>query len=454
MSNQQTTEKRTPHKRSKGEGTLRLRGGTYQARWQVNGKVYVRTTGTGNKREAEKRLAEFTADFRSRDEKRIMESLAARVRGIESDIERMADERAAIPIQAAWTAYTRLQSRPDTGPRTMAMYEAQWWRLVNWLKANHPEVKTIQQVTRPVAEAFAEHIAQNFSAGTFNKYLVLLRCVWNAMSDTARLKANPWATIRRKRQTPHTRRALSAAELKDVLAAATGEMRVLFAVGAYTGLRLGDCATLRWESVDMATRTLTVTPRKTARRGLALPVTIPLHPTLHAVLDETPQRERRGEIMPETASLYLRDTAALAQRTRHVFEMCGIATQTRTGNGRAKVDVGFHSLRHTFVSMSANAGAPLAVVQRLVGHSSPSMTMHYYHGTTDAARAAVNALPDLLGADAGSDTTDGANTTEGRVETVCAIARTMTDAELRETAERIAAMMRGTTGDQMNTPVP
>ena len=437
-----TAARRTPRKRGKGEGTLVLRGGTYQARWQVNGKIYVRSTGTGSKREAEKRLADFTADFRSRNEKHIVQCLAARVRGLDAEIDRMADERAALPIMAAWTAYTRLQSRPDTGPRTMEMYESQYWRLVEWLKANHPEVKTIQQVTHPVAEAFAEYIARNFTAGTFNKYRVLLRCVWNALAETARLKTNPWEAIRRKKQTPHVRRALTADELKRVLAAASGEMRVLFAVGAYTGLRLGDCATLRWESIDMAARTLTVTPRKTARRGLAPAVTIPLHPSLYAVLDETPQGGRRGAVMPQTAALYDRDTATLAQRTRRLFEDCGIATRQRDGSGRARVEVGFHSLRHTFVSMSANAGAPLAVVQSLVGHSTPAMTMHYFHGTTDAARAAVNALPALVGGGEGDASPEGLDAPSERVAALCAIAREMSDAELAEAAAAIAALRR------------
>ena len=407
----QCTGKRPVRKRAKGSGTLVLRGGKWQARWKVNGKVYVRSTGTGSRREAERRLLEYTADFRSRDERHIVECLAARVRGLDAEIERLADERAALPLAAAFEAYRRLQSRPDTGPRTMEMYASQWWRLLGWLKENRPEVKTIQQVTRPVAEAFAEYVAQNFSAGTSNKYRAFMRCLWSALAETARLKSNPWDAIRRKRQTPHVRRALTADELRRVLAAADGELRVLFAVGAYTGLRLGDCATLRWDTIDMEARTLTVTPRKTARRGLALPVTIPLHPQLFALLDATPQGRRRGPVMPQTAELYARDTSTLAARTRRVFEACGIETRSRDGDGggRAKVDVGFHSLRHTFVSMSANAGAPLAVVQNLVGHSTPAMTMHYYHGTTDAARAAVNALPSLLGSDGESGARDAAD---------------------------------------------
>ena len=169
-------------------------------------------------------------------------------------------------------------------------------------------------------------------------------------------------------------------------------------------------------------------------------VTIPIHPSLHAVLAETPQGARRGPVMPQTAATYERDAATVTDRAQRVFRSCGIETSTRNGGGRAKVDIGFHSLRHTFVSMSANAGAPLAVVQRLVGHSTPAMTMHYYHGTTDAARAAVNALPALLGADGGRDAQGAADAPTGRVAALCDIARGMTEAELAEAAERLSAM--------------
>ena len=443
---EKNTAKRTVRKRAKGSGTLVLRGGKWQARWRVNGKVYVRTTGTGNRRKAERRLLEYTADFRSRDERHIVDCLVARVRGLDAEIEKAEDERAALPMMAAWATYRRLQTRPDTGPHTLEMYESQWWRLIGWLKKNHPEITTIQQVTRPVAEAFAEDLAARFTAGTFNKYRTFLHGAWDALAEVARLKSNPWDAIRRKRQTPHPRRALTADELRRVLAGTQGEMRTLFALGAYTGLRLGDCATLQWESVDMASGTLTVTPRKLRRRGLAASVTIPLHPTLVAILAQTPKDARHGPVMPQAASEYEYDSAKLARRTQRVFRAAGIETQTRDGGGRAKIEVGFHSLRHTFVSMSANAGAPLAVVQRLVGHSTPTMTMHYYHGTTDAARAAVASLPSLLDAvsiEDGKTAQAETDASAGRVAALCDIALGMTDAELAEAAERLAAIRRG-----------
>jgi Phage integrase family len=66
---------------------------------------------------------------------------------------------------------------------------------------------------------------------------------------------------------------------------------------------------------------------------------------------------------------------------------------------RAVVEVGFHSLRHTFVSLCRESNAPLAVVESIVGHSNPAMTRHYTHVGELAAGQAVAALPWVMGGD-------------------------------------------------------
>ena len=68
---------------------------------------------------------------------------------------------------------------------------------------------------------------------------------------------------------------------------------------------------------------------------------------------------------------------------------------------RAVVEVGFHSLRHSFVSRCRQANAPLSVVEAIVGHSSPAMTRHYTHVGELAAAVAVGALPRVMGAGRG-----------------------------------------------------
>ena len=57
------------------------------------------------------------------------------------------------------------------------------------------------------------------------------------------------------------------------------------------------------------------------------------------------------------------------------------------------VRVGFHSLRHSFVSLCAKAKTPLHIIQKIVGHSSPAMTDHYTHSDAEQKRDAITALP-------------------------------------------------------------
>ena len=59
--------------------------------------------------------------------------------------------------------------------------------------------------------------------------------------------------------------------------------------------------------------------------------------------------------------------------------------------------VGFHSLRHSFVSICAQAGVPLPVVQALCGHGSPAVQRHYIHLGQDTVQTAVNSLPAING---------------------------------------------------------
>lgn len=404
---------RKRHAHAKGGGTLTLRGNVYQARWVVNGKVYVRSTKTGIKREAEKKLQEFTAEFKTKDEKRIVENLSARVQGVSAEIARFEDGKPALAVRDTWAAYVAAQNRPDSGERTLNDYELQFGKLETWLADHHPDATELRHVSQGIADEFAAWVGATYSANTFNKYMTLLRCMWSVLKETARLTINPWESIRHKVLESHTRRELTVEELVRVCGSLTGEMRLLFAVGIYTGLRLGDCALLDWGAVDLMRRRIVIIPRKTKRHAHGKPVIIPIHQVLFDMLAETPERLRRGYVVPEIAAGYMRNNSLLSRRIQRVFADCGIRTQAekRTEDERAKVDVGFHSLRHTYVSMCANAGVPLAVVQSIVGHSNPAMTLHYFHESDAALTNAVAALPDLTASTA-ADGVDGTAETD------------------------------------------
>lgn len=413
--------------RANGEGTLEMHGRTWRARWTVDGKTFTRSTGTGDKREAAKRLAEFTAPFRLGNEKATLEGLAAKVQGVTAELKAYEDARPALALADGFEAYRKSTERPDSGARTLADYEGYYGGLVEWLKGNRPQLTELRQVGKADAEAYAADFKRNHSAGTFNKRITFFNCMWRTLADDAeaRLVCNPWEKIAKLRGCKTVmRRELTVEELWRVCKSAEGELRTLLFLGIYTGLRLGDCATFEWGHVDLMRRMISVVTRKKSKR-----VWIGIHAMLLKVLQETPPEDRHGYVLPDTAAAYLREPSLVTNRIQAHFAACGINTRQSQGEGRkAQTVVGFHSLRHTFVSMMANAGAPMAVVQSIVGHSSPAMTLHYFHENEDAIRKAVDALPDVGGTLA---LPDGANAAQAVPCAFCAVLDGMTLEQMR-----------------------
>ena len=387
--------------RKHGAGNLTLRGGKWQARWTYKGKTYWRSTGTGDRKEAEKRLAEFTADFQRDSEASTLARQAARLGGIREQIKQAEEAKPALALARAWDAYERSLKRRPVAEVTLTRYRQRFDIFVKWMREHFPVVVEMRAVSEEHAEAFMRDIAATKSGKTFNDYRAILLQIWKVLAHdkTVRLAGNPWESITRRDRASYTRRELTVEELASVISSVEGEMRTLFAVGIYTGLQLGDAVSLDWGAIDLVRGFIDATPRKTKKHGTR--VHIPISPVLRGILEETPKGKRHGAIMPELLAMYQHSDVALSERIQRVFQQCGIETQAEvSGSARKRVAVGFHSLRHTFVSLCANGGVPLAVVQSIVGHTNAAMTRHYFHVADDALRGAAAALPDVVTVDA------------------------------------------------------
>jgi len=400
----------------KRTGYLIRRGKVFYAAWNVAGKKFMQTTGKRDRREAETELRRIMEPFVAGDEVATLQNIAARIEGRTAEMTRLEDERnPPLSFDRAWDAYLSATGRPDSGEHTLRDYEGYFDAFAAWMKKIHPDATTLRAVTFATTGEYAAHLTaeRGLSSNSFNKHVRFMELLFRVLKEPARLTVNPWEGIKRKRAIMESRRELTIDELKTVCAAATGEMRLLFAIGIYTGLRLGDCTTLRWGEVDLRRGLIRRIPGKVARRN-PRPVIIPIHAVLNTILNEIPVRERGPYVLPETAALYLRDTSATSKQIHDLFEACHVKThrpgtgKTRTTDDKGKViiidsgkravvEVGFHSLRHTFVSMCREANAPLSVVESIVGHSNPAMTRHYTHTSELAAASAVNSLPPVMG---------------------------------------------------------
>jgi len=372
------------------KGGLFKRGSIYWALWYAGGKRYRVSTGMSSKRDAEERLKELVAPFALQDDAERFRVIAAKAESLESQA--IAALRADAPFVHVWGWFSNTKSKKLPRPATMEQYEFQWGIFRDWMTEHCPDVLTVEAMSLEQAQQFIQHLRDIRTANTANKYRNLLAMIWDVLRTDDRTHAeNIWKRIALAEVEQHSRRELTIEELKEVCRSAPGDLRPLFAIGLYTGMRLGDCCTLKWSEVDLARNIIRRIPNKSMKRRKV--VLIPIHPVLKVIFEEQP---RDGEyVLPRIATDYLRHSSYVTDRVQKHFTDCGIKTTVARDKGVSAVEVGFHSLRHSFVSLSREAGAPLAVVEAIVGHSNPAMTRHYSHVGDDAALRAVALLPDV-----------------------------------------------------------
>lgn len=306
-------------------------------------------------------------------------------------------EAPAMTLLEAFKYYRDSARRPDSGKRTLDGYEGQYGVFVDWMKETYPTVKEIRQVTMEHAEKFSAYLKANKANNTHNKYMTFLRRMWAILQwvPYAKIPKNdsPWDGIRNLRlDDQQGREAFSIEQLEKLIPVLPADLKVLCAIGLYTGLRLEDCCTISWDEIHLKENFIYSKPRKTKSYNRI--IYIPLNPVLKEVLEKIPEEERVGYILPQIAEAYLKEPSLVTNRFQDSLKSVGISTiYERTDGKRNRTKFGFHSLRHSAASFMINNGAKFAFVEKLLGHSSESMTWHYYHENIIPLRSAVSKIP-------------------------------------------------------------
>lgn len=366
-----------------------------------------------NLRKAEKRAARLTEPFRATteaDKRRALADAAAR----EEDKARKTQEatRHQCEIDTMWDQFPydtnhRGNTERKLSAGTIKENQSLWKKFTEWAKEE--KIQFADEITPAKAKKFQRylHEKKNLSGDRINK--IIMAC--KVMFRLAGFEETPFDDFRKLEHKPKGRRDLTEAELRNVCGKASGELRTLLAIGLYTGLRLGDASRLQWDEIASDLSKIIREPSKLAYKTDS-ELVIPVHRVLAAILSETPKSSRKGFVLPELGALYQSDKAALSKMIQDHFDTCGIQTQKKdTGfitvkdedgnlvekhSGiRAVVEVGFHSLRHSFVSICAKGQVPLHVVQALCGHSSPEIQRRYLHHSNDDSSKAIATLPSI-----------------------------------------------------------
>lgn len=366
--------------REKGMGSLqREKSGRWTMRVSVNGKRYARSTRTTDKAKAERMLMRFLAPFG------------------------LGEHR--LPLAEVWNAYVISPNRNDLAKATLDSKRSTWMGFARWMEQNHLEVSDLAGVTQEAVAEYLAFLRSELCASTYNNRVCVLREIFHVLAAKAGLEEDVWDGVRLRVDDSHSRRELTLAELQRLLEKAKKaeesgvikEWQLLFLVGIFTGLRLGDCCRLEWKSVDLVRGVIQVVPTKVKRHRHGRPVTIPIHVELSEALQLAQVAgEQEQFVMPKLAEAYVSHKWTVTNGIAQIFKAANITMSVKIEGRRHKTpEASFHSLRHTFVSLAANAGVPLHIVQSIVGHESTAMTRHYYHENEDVLRKAIAAIPSV-----------------------------------------------------------
>src|ERR1019366_5355947 len=136
--------------------------------------------------------------------------------------------------------------------------------------------------------------------------------------------------------------------------------------GLYTGLRLGDIATMTWRQVDLIHGSISLTTAKTDKEQ-----TLPIAKPLRSCIEQLPEGDDpAAPLFPEAFAARQRSHygGTLSNQFQKILvdaKLAEIRPHVNTGKGRsakrAPSVLSFHSLRHTATSMLKNAGVSDAV---------------------------------------------------------------------------------------------
>ena len=375
-------------KHTKGEGTLEKRNGIWLARWQYTdeaGRIQRMSRSTGcrieDRKGAEAKLREFVHPFQAKTEKQIIANQMARITVLED--ESVVKDK---PTELRFLIDTYIEG---IKPKVIAegsyrVYNGMINTFTGWMKENR-DVELTHQVTYDDVVAFLKYLGDKNGISTYNHYISIMRKVFEvAMKCDNNMKTNPWEGHQQIPKIASMRRSFTDTELNNISCALideSDEMKLLFKLMLFTGLREGDCATLKPNEVDVLGGFIRRLPQKTGKNGV--PAIIPIAQEIKKELTARLLTMKKDEefILPSMAEIYRK--GQLATHITGVLKKANIETSIKDEHGKTRIVTGGHAFRHTFASKCAQGRVPIKHVQTMLAHKNADMSLKYQHVMED-----------------------------------------------------------------------
>jgi integrase len=244
------------------------------------------------------------------------------------------------------------------------------------------------EARRTEAEARGERFLERFaekalSNGSINHTLSDLAQVLESAVEYGLIDSNPASGKRRRLKASKPSRPWVEPEQLPALldAAPEGAGRMLLAILAGSGLRIGEALSLRWRHVDlMGAGTLAVVASKTDAGVRTVDLTAALREELRAWWRETSSDRPDDFVLPSSTGRQASPSNLRRDVLRPAIAKANVELEKE--EIAAVGPITFHSLRRTYASLRCACGDDIAYTSSQIGHEDARFTLRVYTQAT------------------------------------------------------------------------
>ena len=258
----------------------------------------------------------------------------------------------------------------------------------NYLKPQLGEIRLQKLTARDIQQYYTWLMDENkLSPNTVIKHHNLLTNTLNAAERQEYITKNPMRAVSPPKKRQREAKFYTPEQLGILLAKAVGtRLELPVFICAYLGLRRGELCGLRWSDVDLEHQTITIENTRTqagkkeiekGTKTASSTRTLYLPDTLCDMLKAA--KEHQQACRAEYKNAYDDNDYVVVMedgrpfRPNYLSELFG---KFLADNDLPKIVL--HELRHTFASLSNQAGIPAYNIGKALGHSTPATTQKIY----------------------------------------------------------------------------
>lgn len=260
-------------------------------------------------------------------------------------------------------------------------------------------IERAAQVTPSLADAYRAERLKTHHPRTVHHETMVIKSWLRWCENRQLISENPLRGYRVSKPISQPKPAPTLAEVQKILAVATPQRLLLFAVLAFTGMRVGDLRRLRQEDVDRRAGWFHVVSRPGAETKTRQSRRIPIHPVLLKLLAGYKCGKGPLFFCAEPSPKYPGGGHQISDKKLNE-EFQRIADKLGMPIGRES-GYTLHALRRFFETFCINSAVPQRAVDVWMGHrGDKSMGAVYYSLSDGESRAMMDKVPFLLDTDA------------------------------------------------------